>query len=125
MAGDCAQKSVSLIGSQNSLVEAFIRKIVVSKDGFDWYLRLDESNLDGPLRCTVEGKRKSNAKVSSLSVSPSFANSTTGSYKGLMENFFKFAQFTLTLEEAQEYAYSISPTKRVRNWRDIEVNLYI
>ena len=39
-----------------------------------------------------------------------------------MENFFKFAQFTLTLEDAQEYAYSISPTKRVRNWRDIEVN---
>ena len=42
-----------------------------------------------------------------------------------MENFFKFAEFTLTLEDAQEYAYSISPTKRVRGWRDIEVNLYI
>jgi len=42
-----------------------------------------------------------------------------------MENFFKFAQFTLTLEDAQEYVYSISPTKRVRGWRDIEVNLYI
>ena len=42
-----------------------------------------------------------------------------------MENFFKFAQFTLTLEDAQEYAYSMSATKRVRGWRDIEVNLYI
>lgn len=63
-----------------TVVEAFIRKIVVSKDSFDWYLRLDENNLDDPIRCTVEGARKSNAKVSSLSVSPSFANSTTGSY---------------------------------------------
>ena len=56
---------------------------------------------------------------------PIFLPICTGSYKGLMENFFKFAQFTLTLEDAQEYAYSISPTTRVRNWRDIEVNLYI
>ena len=39
--------------------------------------------------------------------------------------FTQFAEFTLTIEDAQEYVYSISPTKRVRGWRDIEVNLYI
>ena len=39
--------------------------------------------------------------------------------------FTKFAEFTLTIEDAQEYVYSISPTKRVRGWRDIEVKLYI
>ena len=38
---------------------------------------------------------------------------------------YKFAEFTLTIEDAQEYVYSISPTKRVRGWRDIEVKLYI
>ncbi|MBR3768305.1 MAG: hypothetical protein IKL10_08745 [Clostridia bacterium] len=48
-----------------------------------------------------------------------------GSYQGLTENFFKFAEFTLGVEDAQEYVYSISPTKRVRGWRDIEVKLYI
>jgi len=39
--------------------------------------------------------------------------------------FTNFAEFTLTIEDAQEYVYSISPTKRVRGWRDIEVKLYI
>ncbi|MBR3598216.1 MAG: hypothetical protein IKL47_14720 [Clostridia bacterium] len=39
--------------------------------------------------------------------------------------FTQFAEFTLTIEDAQEYVYSISPTKRVRGWRDIEVKLYI
>lgn len=39
--------------------------------------------------------------------------------------FTKFAEFTLTIEDAQEYVYSISPSKRVRGWRDIEVKLYI
>ena len=53
----------------------------------------------------------------------------TGSYCRWQEiiptNFTKFAEFTLTIEDAQEYVYSISPTKRVRGWRDIEVKLYI
>lgn len=39
-------------------------------------------------------------------------------------NFTKFAEFTLTIEDAQEYVYSISPTKRVRGWRDIEEKSY-
>ncbi len=56
---------------------------------------------------------------------PTFADSNPGSYQGLTENFFKFAEFTLGVEDAQEYVYSISPTKRVRGWRDIEVKLYI
>ncbi len=32
---------------------------------------------------------------------------------------------TLTIEAAKEYVYSISPAKRVRGWRDVEVKLYI
>ena len=31
----------------------------------------------------------------------------------------------MTVEDAKEYIYSISPTKRVKGWRDIEVKLYI
>lgn len=54
-----------------------------------------------------------------------FDNCRTGSNQGLTENFFKFAEFTLTIEDAQEYVYSISPTKRVRGWRDIEIKRYI
>ena len=56
---------------------------------------------------------------------PPFADSTTGSYQGLMENFLKFAEFTLTIEDAQEYVYSISTKQRVHKWKDIRVRLYI
>ena len=59
---------------------------------------------------------------------PSFADSTTGSYCRWQEinptYFTNFAKFTLTIEDAQEYVYSISPTKRVRGWRDIEEKSY-
>ena len=110
-----------------TVVEAFVRKIVVSKDSFDWYLRLDESNLDGPIRCTVEGKRKSNAKVSSLSVSPSFANSTTGSNKRLMEKgSLKIAELTIGYEYALRFVMMHYPEKRrVNHWHDVKINLYI
>ena len=60
---------------------------------------------------------------------PHFANCPTGSdcrwQKIKPTCFTNFAEFTLTIEDAQEYVYSISPTKRVRGWRDIEVKLYI
>ena len=46
-----------------SVIEAFVVKIVASKDGFDWYLRFN-GNPDDPLHCTVGGKRKSTATIS-------------------------------------------------------------
>ena len=45
-----------------SVIEAFVEKIVVSKDGYDWYLRFSGDPND-PLHCTTEGKRKSNTKI--------------------------------------------------------------
>ena len=46
-----------------SVIEAFVVKIVASKDGFDWYLRFN-GNPDDPLHCAVGGKRKSTATIS-------------------------------------------------------------
>lgn len=40
-------------------------------------------------------------------------------------SFFKFAEFTLTIEDAKEYVYSLSTKRRVYGWQDIEVKLYI
>lgn len=62
-----------------SVIEAFVEKIVASKDGFDWYLRFDK-NPNSPLHCTTEGKRKSNTKIAVAGeISPAIHNPSTGS----------------------------------------------
>ena len=62
------------------VIEAFVEKIVASKDGFDWYLRFD-GNPDNPLKCRVNEKRKSNAEVEVLAGSfPASRTSDTGCY---------------------------------------------
>ena len=45
-----------------SVVEAFVVKIVVHPDSFDWYLRFND-DPDKPLHCTLEGKRKQTTKI--------------------------------------------------------------
>lgn len=63
-----------------SVIEAFVEKIVASKDGFDWYLRFDGDPND-PLHCTTEGKRKSNTKITVAGeISPAIHNPSTGGY---------------------------------------------
>lgn len=47
-----------------SVIEAFVKKIVVSKDGFDWYLRFTLD--DEPKKCVIDGKNKKMAKCSLL-----------------------------------------------------------
>ena len=61
-----------------SVIEAFVVKIVVSKDGFDWYLRFD-GDPDKPLHCQLQGKRKTNTKIMvSGDLSPAMDSSATG-----------------------------------------------
>ncbi len=45
------------------VIEAFVEKIVVHPDSFDWYLRFDGDPND-PLRCIIKGKRKTTTTVS-------------------------------------------------------------
>ena len=64
-----------------SVIEAFVVKIVVFKDGFDWYLRFD-GDPDKPLHCQLQGKRKTNTKITvSTPCSPSMDSSPTGRYQ--------------------------------------------
>ena len=72
-----------------SVIEAFVVKIVVSKDGFDWYLRFD-GDPDKPRHCRLEGKRKSTTKVVvTQDFSPALDSNTTGCYQGLIQSILK------------------------------------
>ncbi|MDD4495980.1 MAG: recombinase family protein [Eubacteriales bacterium] len=63
-----------------SVIEAFVEKIVASKDGFDWYLRFD-GNPTNPLHCTTKGKRKSTTSISVAGeLSPAIHKPSTGCY---------------------------------------------
>ena len=69
-----------------SVIEAFVVKIVVSKDGFDWYLRFD-GDPDKPLHCQLQGKRKTNTKIMVAGdISPAIDNSPTGCYQKRLKN---------------------------------------
>ena len=69
-----------------SVIEAFFTKIVVAEDGFHWYIRVT-GDPDKPLRCKVEGKRRSTTKiVVTQDFSPALDSSTTGCHQGLRFN---------------------------------------
>ena len=63
------------------VVEAFVTKIVAGKDGFDWYLRFN-GDPDRPLRCKLEGKRRTTTKINiSDRNSPAAAEGSAGCYQ--------------------------------------------
>ena len=111
-----------------SVIEAFVVKIVVSKDGYDWYMRFG-GDPDKPLHCELQGKRKTNTKIMvSGDYSPTMDCSTTGCNQGRQElssDYLLFATFLVTSEDAKAYLYSMSNKRRVHKWKDIRVNLYI
>ena len=45
----------------DSVLEAFVEKIVIFEDHFEWYLRF--SGPDGPTKCGVNGKANENPTV--------------------------------------------------------------
>ena len=69
-----------------SVIEAYFSKIVVRKDGFDWYIRIN-GDPNKPLHCKLEGKRRSTTKVVvTQDFSPALDSSTTGCHQGLIAN---------------------------------------
>ena len=74
-----------------SIVEAFIEKIWVSKHEFRWYLR----------------------------------NGNGSSDEFDIDDHIKIASFTLTIDDAKKYLYSFSTRRRVYNWKDLNVSVWI
>mgnify|MGYP002545756678 FL=1 len=72
-----------------SVVEAFIQKIWVSKDEIRWYLRTNASGADEDAE------------------------------------HIQIGAFSLTAEDAKTYLYSFSTKRRVYNWKDLNVTVWI
>ena len=69
-----------------SVIEAFVTKIVVHPDSFDWYFRFDGDPSD-PLRCKIEGKRRTTTKIVVAGAnSPAIHTGNTGCDQGLITN---------------------------------------
>ena len=65
-----------------SVIEAFVEKIVAKRDGFDWYLRFDGDPND-PLHLKTEGRRRTNSTVSTVGGHvPTTPFCDSGSYQG-------------------------------------------
>ena len=104
------------------VVEAFVDRIVVSEDCFDWYLRFDPTVA---YTCKVEGKRSGTAKVSA-----SFAfledSKTKKKYKKLSKSEYDLvASATLDIDYAKKYLYSQSTKHRIHKYEDTKVNVYV
>lgn len=103
----------------DSVIEAFVKKIVVSKDGFEWYLRFTPD--DAPKTLIIDGKRQKTAKVSSLcdmQHRPLFTKVGNAKYSKVFE-------FDITLDDAKDYLYKQSTSHRILKWFDFKVSVYM
>lgn len=103
----------------DSVIEAFVKKIVVSKDGFEWYLRFTPD--DAPKTLIIDGKRQKTAKVSSLcDMQHRQLFTKVGNAK-----YSKAFEFDITLDDAKDYLYKQSTSHRILKWFDFKVSVYM
>ena len=101
------------------VIEASVKKIVVTKEGFDSYLRFTPD--DSPKRLKINGRKGSKVVISQLCDNQHRLHYTkAGNVK-----YSKIYEFTITLEDAKEYLYKQSTSHRIFNWHDFKVSIYI
>ena len=64
----------------DSVIKAFVKKIVVHENSIDWYLRFG-SNPDKPKSVNVKGKKGSAKVVETQNSTPTLGNITSGCYR--------------------------------------------
>lgn len=102
------------------VIEAFVKKIIVKKDGFEWYLRFSPDD-NTPTKVNVDGKRQNTAKVSLLCDMPHRQQFTkVGNAK-----YVKIVEFSVTLDDAKRYLYSKSNRSRILKWYDFNVSIFV
>lgn len=97
------------------VIRAFIVKVVVHENSFDWYLRFSPDKP--PKSLCIDGKRKTTAKVSSL-CSPQHRLLLE---VGMRSNFY-FC-FTINYEQAKAFRNANGQYLRQSQWEDITVEV--
>lgn len=103
----------------DEVIKAFVKKIVVKEDRFEWYLRFSPDN--SPTSLNVNGHRKSNATISSLCLQQHRQLLT----KVGNSNFVKVQEISIKLSDAKAYLYSSSTRCRVHKWLDLNISVFI
>lgn len=114
-----------------NIIEAFVRKVVVHPNGFDWYLRFNAEKA--PRRLQINGKRRNNAVVEELDSDneaelkiPHLVNCNTGCNQRKKElRYIRAQRFVITQQMARERLYSKNTQRRIFNWFDLVINIYI
>ena len=101
------------------VIRAFIVKVVVHENSFDWYLCFSPDKP--PKSLCIDGKRKTTAKVSSLCYQQHRLLLT----KVGKSNFVKVQEFSIDLGQAKAYLYAYSTRHRIHKWNDLHISVFI
>ena len=84
------------------VVEAFVEKIIASKDEFKWYLRVDPKAMKKGRKKLIELPDADEDREHIL-----------------------IASFTIDLKMAKKYVYEFSTRRRVHRWTDLKVSIWL
>ena len=110
-----------------AVIEAFVEKIVVNENSFDWYLHFSGDDKT-PKTCNVEGDKKAHIiELFGVSYAPALVEGCTGCYctEEVIQDYLKIDDFTLFQVDAEMYFKAKSEKREFHNWRDIRVNVYV
>ena len=137
-------------GIPESVIEAYVEKIVIFEDHFEWYLRFGGGN--DLIKCHVDGKANENPEVIAGESYPLTSGLTQhrqllkvnwlggekhsvfsdvlaeSAHRQLLRKELSYTHwfdFVLTQNDAQKYLYSQSAKRRVQRWHECTVHVMI
>lgn len=114
------------------IIKAFITKIVVHENSYDWYLRFTPN--EPPKQIKIEGSKRATKQGITISSLCSSLHRLQLAKVGIDcttltqiqdSTYIKIQEFTLNKETAKSYLYQYSTKNRVHRWTDIKVNVFI
>lgn len=114
------------------IIKAFITKIVVHENSYDWYLRFTPN--EPPKQIKIEGSKKATKQGITISSLCSPLHRLLLAKVGIDSTtltqiqdstYIKIQEFTLNKETVKSYLYQYSTKNRVHRWTDIKVNVFI